>query len=208
MRILVFGGDSDMAKEIKNNFPDVILVSKDECDVKEFISVRLTIQRYSPDVIINCAGISYPGEIDLQNENDWLFQVDTNLVGSYNIIKNGGKDKTYILIASVAGMYGKPNHSAYSVSKGAIITLVQSAAKEGYKAYAISPGRVNTKMREKDYPGEDIKTRLTTKQISDVVADIINGKYQFGDNIVIRKKGYETFKRIDRGQPWKKYLNL
>jgi hypothetical protein len=79
---------------------------------------------------------------------------------------------------------------------------------EGYDAYCISPGRVDTKMREKDFPGEDVKTRLTTKQVAGVVKEILDGKYQSGDNIIIRKRGYRTLRRIDKGFPWKKYLNV
>jgi hypothetical protein len=79
---------------------------------------------------------------------------------------------------------------------------------EGYDAFSISPGRVDTKMREKDFPGEDKRTRLSVDQVAKVIKKCISGKFQPGDNIIIRKKGFETFLRIDSGQPWREYLNL
>ena len=113
-----------------------------------------------------------------------------------------------IFIASVAGLYGKAEHSGYSASKAGVISLVQSLGMEGHLAYSISPGRVDTKMREKDFPGEDKRTRLTTKQVAQVVKSCIDGKYQPGENIIIRKRGFRTLKRIDKGQPWREYLNV
>ena len=96
----------------------------------------------------------------------------------------------------------------YCASKGGTISLVQSLAFEGYDAYSISPGRVDTKMREMDYPGEDPRTRLTTHATASVIFDCINGRYEPGDNIIYRKRGFRTLRRIDKGQPWKKYLNV
>jgi hypothetical protein len=63
-------------------------------------------------------------------------------------------------------------------------------------------------MREKDYPGEDRRTRLSTLQVAEIIKECIDGKYEPGDNIVIRKKGFTKLKRVDQGQPWKKYLNV
>ena len=79
---------------------------------------------------------------------------------------------------------------------------------EGHNAYSISPGRVDTKMREKDFPGEDKRTRLTTLQVAEVVRDCVNGRYEPGDNVIVRKRGFRSLKRIDKGQPWKVYLNV
>ena len=113
-----------------------------------------------------------------------------------------------IFIASVAGMYGKPEHSGYSASKSGVISFVQSLGFEGYDAYSISPGRVDTKMRENDFPGEDKRTRLSTLQVAEIVKECIDGKYKPGDNVIIRKRGFRKLKRVDQGQPWKKYLNV
>jgi len=206
--MIIFGG-GDIATGI-NKFPPCHLIDKEECDVRNLINVIETVQKYQPKVVINCAGVSNLQMIKDSDANRWIDEIETNLIGSYNIAKIATEFniKTIIFIGSVAGKFGKANHSGYCASKAGVISLVQSLAMEGYNAYCISPGRVNTKMREKDFPNEDIKTRLTTKQVAKVVKEILNGKYQSGDNIIIRKRGYRTLRRIDKGQPWKKYLNV
>jgi hypothetical protein len=79
---------------------------------------------------------------------------------------------------------------------------------EGYNAYAISAGRVHTKMREKDFPNEDPKTRLLPKSIGKVVKEILNNKYKPGNNVIIRKRGYRILRRVDKGSGWAEYLRV
>ena len=209
MKVLIFG-KSDIGEGIKQLYPDTVNIPKEECDVRDALQVRNTLKKYKPDVIVNCAGISHVQVVKDSNIDYWKEEIDVNLVGSFIVAResiNSGV-KTMIFIASVAGMYGKPEHSGYSASKSGVISFVQSLGFEGYKAYSVSPGRVDTKMRENDYPGEDKRTRLSTLQVAEVVKECIDGKYEPGDNIIIRKKGFTKLKRIDKGQPWKKYLNV
>jgi 3-oxoacyl-[acyl-carrier protein] reductase len=209
MKVLIFG-KSDIGEGIKQLYPDTVNIPKEECDVRDALQVRNTLKKYKPDVIVNCAGISHVQVVKDSNIDYWKEEIDVNLVGSFIVAResiNSGV-KTMIFIASVAGMYGKPEHSGYSASKSGVISFIQSLGFEGYKAYSVSPGRVDTKMRENDYPGEDKRTRLSTLQVAEVVKECIDGKYEPGDNIVIRKKGFTKLKRVDKGQPWKKYLNV
>jgi len=209
MKVLIFG-KSDIGEGIKQLYPDTVNVPKEECDVRDALQVRNTLKKYKPDVIVNCAGISHVQVVKDSKIDYWKEEIDVNLVGSFIVAResiNSGV-KTMIFIASVAGMYGKPEHSGYSASKSGVISFVQSLGFEGYKAYSVSPGRVDTKMRENDYPGEDKRTRLSTLQVAEVVKECIDGKYEPGDNVVIRKKGFTKLKRVDKGQPWKKYLNV
>ena len=208
-RILVFG-KSDIGDGIKQLYPDTFNIPKEECDVRDVNQVRSTLEKYKPDIVVNCAGISNVQVVDKSNIDKWREEIDVNLVGSYLIARESIDVgvKTMIFIASVAGMYGKPEHSGYSASKSGVISFVQSLGFEGYDAYSISPGRVDTKMRERDYPGEDVRTRLSTLQVADIVKECIDGKYVPGDNIIIRKRGFRKLKRVDKGQPWKKYLNV
>lgn len=213
MKVMIFGGDSDMAPAIEEALDqdEVVRVSHEECDVGNFMEVRGVISRTWPNVVINLAGVSCLQPLKGADIQDLFEEVEINLLGSFNVaIASIEKMKLHalIFIGSVAGKYGKPNHAGYCASKAGVISLVQSLAKEGYNAYCISPGRVDTKMRERDFPGEDRKTRLTTKQIAGVVKEILDGKHQPGDNIIIRKRGYRTLRRVDRGEPWRTYLNV
>lgn len=210
MKILVFG-KSDIGDGISQLYPDTHNIPKEVCDVRDEKQVRSTIKKYKPDVIVNCAGISHVQVVKDSNIQHWKEELDVNLLGSYIIARESVATDTkrpLIFIASVAGMYGKPEHSGYSASKSGVISLVQSLGLEGYPAYAISPGRVDTKMREKDYPGEDPRTRLTTLQVAEIVQECILGNFKPGDNIIIRKRGFRKLRRIDKGQPWKQYLNV
>lgn len=210
MKILVFG-KSDIGDGIIQLYPDTFNIPKEECDVRDAKQIRSTIKKYNPDVIVNCAGVSHVQVVKDSNIENWKEEIEVNLVGSYLIARESIATNMFrpmIFIASVAGMYGKPEHSGYSASKSGVISFVQSLGLEGYNAYSISPGRVDTKLREKDYPGEDRRTRLTTLQVAEIVKECIDQKYTPGDNIIIRKRGFRKLKRVDQGQPWKVYLNV
>lgn len=210
MRILIFG-ESDIGIGIKSLYPDTVMVPKAECDVRDAKAIRNVLIQTKPQVIVNCAGISHVQRCLDSNIDHWREEIDVNLFGSYLIAREAltqNPKAVMIFIASVAGLYGKAEHSGYSASKAAVISFVQSLGMEGHKAYSISPGRVDTKMREKDFPGEDKRTRLTTLQVAEVVQDCVNGKYEPGDNVIVRKRGFRSLKRIDKGQPWKTYLNV
>ena len=209
MKVLIFG-KSDIGEGIKQLYPDTVNIPKEECDVRDALQVRNTLEKHMPNVVVNCAGISHVQVVKDSNIDYWKEEIDVNLVGSFIVAResiNFGV-KTMIFIASVAGMYGKPEHSGYSASKSGVISFVQSLGFEGYDAYSVSPGRVDTKMREKDFPGEDKRTRLSILQVAEIVKECVDGKYKPGDNVIIRKRGFRKLKRVDQGQPWKKYLNV
>lgn len=197
---LIFGG-GDIAKAIGGT-----IVEKSDCDVTQFAQVKGFIDGHMPDVVIVTAGVSYPSEI--WNSTGWREEIEVNLIGAFNVAQAATITgiPCLIFIASVAGLYGKPKHSGYSASKAGVISLVQSLAEEGYNAYAISPGRVNTKMRQKDYPGDTPGSRLTSEQVADVVHDILEGKYKSGDNILIRKVGLDMVVKKVAPTPWRDEL--
>ena len=90
--------------------------------------MRATLQKYNPDIVVNCAGISNVQVVKQSSIDKWKEEIDVNLFGSYLIARESiamGID-TMIFIASVAGMYGKPEHSGYSASKSGVISFVQS----------------------------------------------------------------------------------
>lgn len=207
--IVIFGGDSGIAQQGIITTVGGLAVPRKECDVRYYSHVRDTIMQYEPSVVINCAGVSFPKRVGA--DVSYQEEVNTNLMGCLHIADCAVRNnvRTMIFIASVAGMYGKPEHSGYSASKAGVISLVQSLGMEGYNAYAISPGRVDTPMRERDYPGEDPQTRLKPRQIGEVVKRILDGMYEPGSNIVVRMQGYETLPiEEDQGEPWKTRLKV
>lgn len=209
MNVLIFGGGG-IAQGIGRVMSATILEKRD-VDVRMMGAVATAVQQRRPEVVVNCAGVSYVHEIGGCHPDAWEQDVFVNLIGSYHVARAccAFGVQTMIFIASVAGMYGKPNHSSYCASKAGVISLVQSLAMEGHNAYAISPGRVDTPMRERDYPNDTPGSRLSPEQIGGVVQEIIRGEHTPGDNIVIRKQGLtEVIREVDRGEPWRETLRV
>lgn len=121
------------------------------------------------DVLINNAGVSHIGKVENTSEEDFdrLFQV--NVKGMFNCIKaslpklkeNGGG--SILNMCSVAATIGIPDRFAYSMTKGAALSMTLSVARdyvqEGIRCNCISPGRVHTPFVDgflaKNYPGQE-----------------------------------------------------
>jgi dTDP-4-dehydrorhamnose reductase len=99
MKVLIFG-KSDIGEGIKLLYPDTVNIPKEECDVRDALQVRNTLNKYKPDVIVNCAGISHVQVVKDSNINYWKEEIDVNLTGSFIVAResiNSGV-KTMIFI--------------------------------------------------------------------------------------------------------------
>jgi NAD(P)-dependent dehydrogenase (short-subunit alcohol dehydrogenase family) len=121
------------------------------------------------DVLINNAGISHIGKVENTSEEDFdrVFQV--NVKGMFNCIKaclpklkeNGGG--SILNMCSVAATIGIPDRFAYSMTKGAALSMTLSVARDyvtdGIRCNCLSPGRVHTPFVDgflaKNYPGQE-----------------------------------------------------
>ena len=117
------------------------------------------------DILINNAGIGLVGNIENTDEKDFDKIFEVNVKGLFNITKviiprmkqNGG---SIINMASTAAIVGIDDRFAYSASKGAVMSMTNSIAKDylsyGIRCNSISPGRVHTPFvdsyLEKFYP--------------------------------------------------------
>ena len=121
------------------------------------------------DILVNSAGIAHIGRLDTTNESDFekIFQV--NVKGTYNamyaaITQMKKQQKGVILnVASIAATLGIADRFAYSMSKGAVLSMTLSVArdyiKEGIRCNSISPARVHTPFVDgfikANYPGKE-----------------------------------------------------
>jgi len=135
--------------------------------VKELVSV-IAIQR-EIGILINNAGIAHIGNAINTSEKDFQKIFDVNVKGAYNciqaclpfMIENG--EGVILNMASVAATVGISERFAYSMSKGAILSMTLSVAKDfiknGIRCNCISPARVHTPFVdgfiEKHYPGQE-----------------------------------------------------
>jgi len=131
------------------------------------------------DILINNAGIGLVGNIENTNEKDFDKIFEVNVKGLFNITKaliprmkkDGG---TIINMASTAAIVGLDDRFAYSASKGAVMSMTNSIAKDyisfGIRCNSISPGRVHTPFvdsyLEKFYPDnkEEMFEKLSKTQ--------------------------------------------
>ncbi|UZH56673.1 glucose 1-dehydrogenase [Salinimicrobium tongyeongense] len=129
-----------------------------QCDVSkqgEVIKVVEKIGKTQPiHILINNAGVAHVGNVETTTEEDLdrLYQV--NIKGVYNCLyavvpymkRNGGG--CIINMASIASVVGISDRFAYSMSKGAALTMTYSIAKDyidfGIRCNCISPARIHT----------------------------------------------------------------
>lgn len=155
-------------KELKEEGFDVRFL---QADVADFNSVKTAFDQIPEklDVLVNNAGISHVGRLEETSEEDFerLFQV--NVKGIYTcsheaipkLKANGGG--SIINMCSVAATMGIPDRFAYSMTKGAVLSMTLSIARDyvadQIRCNCISPGRVHTPFVDgflsKNYPGKE-----------------------------------------------------
>lgn len=124
------------------------------------------LQQRSIEILVNNAGIAHIGNLQNTTEADLdkLYQV--NVKGVYNMmlaVVPSMKEKKYgaiLNLASVASSVGIADRFAYSMTKGAVLTMTYSVAKDyindGIRCNCIAPGRVHTpfvdQFLDKNYP--------------------------------------------------------
>jgi short-subunit dehydrogenase len=118
----------------------------------------------APDIVIGNAGIS-AGTLTAEHDDAPVFRriVEVNVVALFDTfaaflpaMRERGRG-TLVGIASVAGIRGLPGAGAYSASKSAAITYLESLRLEerpfGLKVVTIAPGYIRTPMTaSNDYP--------------------------------------------------------
>lgn len=143
------------------------------CDVTQQANVISTFREIAKqgriDILVNNAGISHIGNVESTSEADFDRVLKVNVKGYYNCIHAAiGHMKSHrggviLNMASVAGSAGLADRFAYSTSKGAVITMTYSVARDyisqNIRCNCISPARVHTPFVDgylrKTYPGRE-----------------------------------------------------
>jgi len=144
------------------------------CDVGDADRVRAIFDRVEQShgrihVLVNNAGIAHVGDIIRTTEADLdrLYRVNVKGVflcaqaGIANMLKHGGG--VILNMASIASLIGVPERFAYSMTKGAVLTMTMSIAvdyvKQGIRCNCICPARVHTPFVDgfvaKNFPGRE-----------------------------------------------------
>jgi 2-keto-3-deoxy-L-fuconate dehydrogenase len=154
------------------------------CDVSSQAQTVSTIdaicQSCPIDVLVNNAGVAHIGSVETTTEEDIdrLFRV--NVKGYYNCMRaciphmKTRRSGVILNIASIAGLVGLKDRFAYSMTKGAVLAMTFSVAKDyvasNIRCNSISPARVHTPFVDgflrANYPGHEneMLTRLSHSQ--------------------------------------------
>lgn len=105
--------------------------------------------------LVNNAGIIRMGAASESTNDDWLSQMNVNVIGVINCCnvfrERSDGPGSIVNIASNAGKVGYPNMAAYNASKAAVINLTRTLAAEwapDINVNAVCPGGVLTPMLE------------------------------------------------------------
>ena len=124
----------------------------------------------SIDILVNSAGIAHVGTVEQTSEEDFDRVFAVNVKGVYNCLRAGiaaMKDQAsggaILNIASVASSIGIPDRFAYSMSKGAVLTMTFSIARDyvdrRIRCNCIAPARIHTPFVDgflaRSYPGRE-----------------------------------------------------
>jgi 2-keto-3-deoxy-L-fuconate dehydrogenase len=149
------------------------LASAHQCDIASQSRVlgvfEELCQNGGVDVLVNNAGISHVGNLEQTTDDDLdrIFRV--NVKGAYNCMYSciahmkARRSGVILNIASIAGMIGLADRFAYSMSKGALLAMTYSVAKDylpyNIRCNSISPARIHTPFvdgyLQKNYSGKE-----------------------------------------------------
>lgn len=151
-------GSVDKWKDSCQNSQLIIPYALDITDERGIKTLVQTVKRkYGKiDVLVNAAGISFSERIGMINRSHVKQMFSVNVIGLIELSQYTARmmmrqgQGSIINIASVVGIHGNPGQSAYSATKGAIISFTKSAAKElasmGIRVNAVAPGLTDTEM--------------------------------------------------------------
>ena len=178
--VLELRGEDAEAAFAKAGLTDRVTVLP--CDVSVQKDVHDAVGRISGhiNVLVNNAGIAHIGNAENTSEADFDRLVQVNVKGVYNCLHavlprmkaaGGG---AIVNMASIAGSLGLPDRFAYSMTKGSVLAMTLSVAKDfiahGIRCNSISPARVHTPFidgyLERNYPGREAEmfTKLEKTQ--------------------------------------------
>jgi 3-oxoacyl-[acyl-carrier protein] reductase len=132
-----------------------------EADVSDFALAARTVEAVAKafgrlDVLVCCAGVTDDGLSWKLTEAQWDRVLDVNLKGCFNYCRAAGplmrdaRGGRIVNIASINGLRGKFGQANYAASKGGMVAMSKTLARElgkfGVTVNVVAPGMVRTEM--------------------------------------------------------------
>lgn len=141
---------------------EALFVHHDIAQEQSWIDLVETVQaRYGRlDGLVNSAGVAFRKPVEALELDDWHAVMAVNAAGAFLGMKHcalviaecGGG--SIVNLSSIAGAMGVPSYTAYSASKGAILSMTRVVAMEfarrGVRVNAVLPGNTDTDMARYD----------------------------------------------------------
>jgi 3-oxoacyl-[acyl-carrier protein] reductase len=149
------------AKEIEDSGVKSLAVKCNVADAGEVAELVKKASETFPtlDILVNNAGVTRDNLMMRMDEKDWDLVLNVNLKGAFLMTKAVSRammkqrSGRIINIASVVGLMGNAGQANYAASKGGLISLTKSTAKElasrGITCNAVAPGFIQSAMTDK-----------------------------------------------------------
>lgn len=139
-------------------------VSSEKCVHQTFAQIAAPI-----DILVNCAGVAHVGDLQTTSLQDFERLFAINVRGTFLCMQAAMETMLYsgrgiiLNMASIAATTGIPDRFAYSMTKGAVLSMTLSVARDylakGIRCNCISPARIHTPFVDgfvaKNYPGKE-----------------------------------------------------
>ena len=136
-------------------------------DIRDFNLVEKCVEEVNDefggiDILVNNAGITRDNLLIRMKEKEWDDVIDINLKGAFNCSKSVAKfmmkkrEGCIVNISSIIGIVGNIGQANYSASKGGLISLTKTLARElsrrNIRVNAVAPGFIKSPMTDKLSP--------------------------------------------------------
>ena len=145
----------ELAADIRGNVIPVCFDITDADAIKQAV-VRMRSEKKKIDVLVNNAGIAYNERIGMISREhvEQMFKINVfaviEMIQLVSRLMMRQKSGSIINISSMVGVKGDKGQTAYSATKGAVVAITKSAAKElapfGIRVNSVAPGLTETAM--------------------------------------------------------------
>jgi len=185
--VVVIGGTEGiglaLCEQLKNIGSMVVPLSRRSTpplDVAKLSSVEEGFQRVVKqfgriDHVVNCAGDLSRKNVEFMSAQEWRDVWSVNMDGCFYVAKAAigylrESNGSLLYVGSSSYTRGRGGYAAYSSSKAALVNFVQALAEElsrdQIRVNVVSPGRVHTAMRTRNFGQEPLESLLDPQDVA------------------------------------------